>query len=489
MKAEGYIKALLCVVMLVVLASPSAHLVAQTKPQTPAAQKKAVPKDAQVTAGAEEFVPKDQDSDAAKIKEREVEELKKRAEQAEQELQKKEKELGKAEQKKQEQLLKKQALETEVKLKEKAAEIKKQEVEAVKAQAEATGDATAKGEVRRLGREATQLQKEATALKQQLKVREQKVGLALETAAAKQTEIDSLKEELERLEQERAQIRGTTEKILIVFAILLIVIALLLVKNAGLHKLDELVSKEARFLRGRRQLRVRTTSRMVSWALSVALIVGAGFVILKVFGFNPATLLAGAGIIGIALGFGGQYLIRDIINGLFILTEGQYAVGDIVKMGEYAGLVEDVNLRYTKLRDMEGRVIYVPNGDVKTVVNYTKEYARAVITIRVSYKENVDRVMDVIKEIGKEMREDAYFGTLILEDLEMWGVDDLGHWGVEIIFRMKTLPMKQWEVAREYRRRLKNRFDELHIEIPVPFYRFAQSENPKDQELMRKLAQ
>jgi small conductance mechanosensitive channel len=190
--------------------------------------------------------------------------------------------------------------------------------------------------------------------------------------------------------------------------------------------------------------------------------------VLKNFGIDVAPLLAGAGIVGLAVGFGGQYLIRDVINGVFILLEDQYRVNDVVKIGEHGGLVESINLRITKLRDLEGRVIYIPNGEIKTVVNFTKDYAQALLTVGVAYKENVDKVLSVIKDLGKEIKQDPCFGKLILDDLEMLGVDDFGDSQVTIKFRMKTLPIKQWEVAREFRRRLKNRFDELGIEIPFP---------------------
>jgi small conductance mechanosensitive channel len=189
---------------------------------------------------------------------------------------------------------------------------------------------------------------------------------------------------------------------------------------------------------------------------------------LENFGINVAPLLAGAGIVGLALGFGGQYLIRDLINGIFILFEGQFRVNDVVKIGDLGGLVESMNLRVTQLRDLEGRVIYIPNGEIKTVINFTKGYSQALLDIGVAYKENVDDVMRVMKDVSKGMRQDPYFGKLILEDMEMLGVDAFTDSAVIIKCRMKTLPIKQWEVAREYRRRLKNKFDELGIEIPFP---------------------
>ncbi|MBF0254691.1 MAG: mechanosensitive ion channel family protein, partial [Candidatus Omnitrophica bacterium] len=189
---------------------------------------------------------------------------------------------------------------------------------------------------------------------------------------------------------------------------------------------------------------------------------------LKEFNVAVTPLVAGAGIAGVAFGFGGQYLIRDIINGIFILLEGQYRINDVVKIGDYGGLVENINLRITSLRDLEGRVIIIPNGEIKTVVNFTKGFSQALFNIGVAYKENVDRVMKVIKELAAGMRKDPYFSRLILDDMEMLGVDDFGSSQVTIKCRIKTLPIKQWEVSREFKRRLKNKFDELGIEIPFP---------------------
>ncbi len=209
-------------------------------------------------------------------------------------------------------------------------------------------------------------------------------------------------------------------------------------------------------------------SKLFNWLGGIVILIIILYMALETLGFSVAPLLAGASIIGIAFGFGGQYLIRDVINGLFILVEGQYSVGDIVKIGEHSGLVEDINLRVTILRGVDGSVITIPNGAVNTVVNLTKDYSNALLEIGVAYKENIDRAMDVIKDLGRDIRRDPKFGKLILEDLEMLGVDDLAESQVTIKFRIKTLPTKQWDVAREFRRRVKNKFDELGIEMPFP---------------------
>ena len=127
-----------------------------------------------------------------------------------------------------------------------------------------------------------------------------------------------------------------------------------------------------------------------------------------------------------------------------------------------------MNLRHTRLRDQEGRVIYIPNGEIKTVVNFTKEYSQALLNIDVAYETDIDHVIRVIKDLGAEMRKDGYFSRLILNDLEMLRLEDLADFRITLKFRIKTLPIKQWEVAREFRRRLKDRFDKEKIQIPFP---------------------
>jgi small conductance mechanosensitive channel len=243
---------------------------------------------------------------------------------------------------------------------------------------------------------------------------------------------------------------------------------LFLLIQRALKKFEQHLTKREAIRESETTLRLKTFSHLLKWLGSIVTIGLGIYMLLANFGIDVAPLLAGAGIVGLAFGFGGQYLIRDVINGVFILLEGQYRVNDVVKIGEHSGLVESINLRITQLRDQEGRVIYIPNGEIKTVVNFTKDYAHAVLSVGVAYKEKVDQVMTVIKELGQEIRKDPYFGKLTLEDLEMLGVDDFGESQVTIKCRIKTLPIKQWEVARELRRRIKNRFDELGIEIPFP---------------------
>lgn len=252
------------------------------------------------------------------------------------------------------------------------------------------------------------------------------------------------------------------------FIMILVGIGLYKFLTFGIRKLEANISQKDAIRESDATLRLKTLSGLAYWLGTIAIWIGIIYIVLENFGFNVTPLLAGAGIIGLAFGFGGQYLIRDVINGVFILLEGQYHVGDVVKIGDLGGLVEKVNLRITQLRDLEGRAIFIPNGEIKAVINMTKEWSRAVFDIGVAYKEDVDKVIEVIKELGKEIRQDPAFGRLILNDLEMLGVDAFGDSQVTIKFMIKTLPIKQWDVAREFRRRLKIRFDELGIEIPFP---------------------
>ena len=285
--------------------------------------------------------------------------------------------------------------------------------------------------------------------------------------------IEELKREMGELKNaekadEETQTRSIAWRFGIAFLALLAASALFIALKIGIKKFEEFVSEKDVIRESAQTLRLKTISKIFKWAGSIFIGLIWAYVVLDTFGVNVAPLLAGAGIIGVALGFGGQYLIRDLINGVFILVEGQFGVNDIVKIGDYAGVVEDVNLRTTTLRDMEGRVIVIPNGEIKAVINMARRFSQAVLNIGVAYKENVDKVMDVISGIGKEIRSDSKFNSFILGDFEMLGVDAFGESEVTIKCRIKTLPTKQWEVSRELRRRIKNRFDELGIEIPFP---------------------
>ncbi|HSE03563.1 MAG TPA: mechanosensitive ion channel family protein [Methylomirabilota bacterium] len=200
---------------------------------------------------------------------------------------------------------------------------------------------------------------------------------------------------------------------------------------------------------------------------TVLLTVGL-LMILSEVGLDPRPLLAAAGIGGLAIGFGAQHLVRDVISGFFILLENQIRVGDVVEVAGVSGLVEEVRLRTIRLRDLSGNVHIVPNGIVDKVKNMTMNYSYYLFEIGVAYREDVDEVMAVLGEVGEGMRRDAAFAGDILEPLEMLGVDQFADSAVIVKCRIKTQPIKQWSVGREMNRRIKKAFDARGIEIPFP---------------------
>ncbi len=214
--------------------------------------------------------------------------------------------------------------------------------------------------------------------------------------------------------------------------------------------------------------RARTLTSVARKALLLVLSVIATLMILTELGMNIGPLLAGAGVLGLAIGFGSQKLVQDLVTGVFILFEDQIAVDDVVKVADKAGLVEAVSIRSVRLRDFSGTVHTIPYSAISTVSNLTKEFSCAVFEVGVAYREDVDEVMEVLKQIGAELQEDPEFGPLILEPLEVAGVDAFADSAVIIKARIKTMPLKQWAVGRQFNRRMKKRFDELGIEIPFP---------------------
>ena len=217
-----------------------------------------------------------------------------------------------------------------------------------------------------------------------------------------------------------------------------------------------------------RGARARTLLPLLRNVIMVVLLVIVSLIVLSEVGINIGPLLAGAGVIGLAVGFGSQKLVQDIITGVFILFEDTISVGDVVTAGGLSGVVERLSIRSIRLRDVSGNVHTIPFSSVDTVTNMTKDFSMSVIEAGVAYRENVDDVMLELEKIGAEMCADDNWGPLILEPLEIMGVDALADSAVVIKVRFKTVPMKQWTIRREFNRRMKNRFDELGIEIPFP---------------------
>ena len=202
--------------------------------------------------------------------------------------------------------------------------------------------------------------------------------------------------------------------------------------------------------------------------LRVIVLVIAVLMILQELGVDIGPILAGAGIVGLAVGFGGQYLIRDIISGLFIILENQYRIGDVAKINDTAGLVEEITLRKTTLRDLDGIVHHIPHGEVTIVSNLSKEFSRVNLNIGVSYSSNLEHVIEVVNRVGNEMAAEPGWKESILKAPQFLRVDDFGDSSVVIKILGDTLPLKQWEVTGELRKRLFVAFNKEGIEIPFP---------------------
>ena len=217
-----------------------------------------------------------------------------------------------------------------------------------------------------------------------------------------------------------------------------------------------------------KEKRADTMMRIIRSVGLVFIAVTALMMILAEFGVDLKPIIAAAGIGGIAIGFGAQSLVKDVISGFFILLENQIRVGDVVEIGTSAGLVEKVGLRVLVLRDFAGKVHIIPNGTIDKVINLTKDYSRYIFDIGVAYREDVDEVMGIMRRVGEELKSDAKYGPLILEPLEVLGLDQFGDSALIIKARITTKPIEQWTVAREFNRRLKNAFDAAGVEIPFP---------------------
>ena len=226
--------------------------------------------------------------------------------------------------------------------------------------------------------------------------------------------------------------------------------------------------------------RATTVSGALTTLITVFIWIGAIGVCLKQLGLDVAPLMTGAGAAaGIAIGLGGQNLARDVMNGIFVLLEDQIRVNDVAIINGVSGVVEELNLRTTVLRDAEGVVHVFPNGAITSLANRTRVYSCYVLTIGVAFDSDVDQAMQAIKEIDLGMRADASFGPMMLEPVEVWGVDQFLDTGVVVKARLKTMPGKQWEVGREMNRRIRNDFREREIALMARWPQILASEDPQ----------
>ena len=239
------------------------------------------------------------------------------------------------------------------------------------------------------------------------------------------------------------------------------------------------------------QKRIETIVRLVRQGVMIVLWAVVILIILTEMSVPIGPIIASAGILGLAIGFGEQNLVRDVISGFFIILENQIRVGDVAIINGTGGLVERIHFRTTVLRDLGGVVHVFPNGTINTLSNLTNDWSAYVFDIGVAYKEDTDKVVDIMKQVGREMKDDDEFGHLMLEEPEVFGVDKFGDSAVVIKGRIRTRPIRQWAVGREFLRRVKYAFDANHIEIPFPHRTvyFGEKSKPLDLQILEKYGQ
>jgi small conductance mechanosensitive channel len=221
-------------------------------------------------------------------------------------------------------------------------------------------------------------------------------------------------------------------------------------------------------LAGRRVQRAGTMGSLLKSIASIVIVTVFGITAIAELGYPVGPLVASAGIVGVALGFGAQSLVKDFLSGIFMIFEDQYGVGDSVDLGEATGTVEAVGLRVTRLRDVEGTVWYVRNGEILRVGNQSQNWARTVLDIPVALDQDLHRVQEVLRDVAHDLWDDEDFKDLIIEEPEVWGVQDLTPNWITVRVTLKTAPLEQWAVAREMRQRIKVRFDHEGIEFAHP---------------------
>ena len=256
---------------------------------------------------------------------------------------------------------------------------------------------------------------------------------------------------------------GVKISLIVLFAYGLIRTTTLLVRRFE-HEVSKGTSLDAL----ERAKRARTLGSLVSNVSRISISGVAILMVLNEFGINIAPVLTGAGIAGLAVGFGAQTLVRDIISGFFMILEDQVRVGDSAAINGTGGLVEQINLRTIVLRDEEGTLHVFPNGSINTLANKSKDFSFYVITLAIPYHENVDRVTKLLREVGAGLQREPHFGAFILEPLEIMGIDAFTDWAMQLKLRIKTVPQKQYEVGRELRKRIRQTFDANGVAVPFP---------------------
>lgn len=260
--------------------------------------------------------------------------------------------------------------------------------------------------------------------------------------------------------------------------IILILIATFLIIQAGKRIIKRAVQKGVRDTNlEATEKRQKTLIRIFSGVLKIIFWLIATMMVLTEIGIDIGPILAGAGILGVALGFGAQYMIRDFLAGLFIIIENQYRVGDVVCADGSCGLVEDITLRKTVLRDLDGVVHHVPNGEIKKASNLSKGFARVNLNIGISYNSDMEKVIRVVNQVGNELSQEPEWKDSIIKPPQFLRIDDFGDSAIIIKILGETKPLKQWDVTGELRKRIKVAFDKEEIEIPYPQRVIHQTKN------------
>lgn len=251
---------------------------------------------------------------------------------------------------------------------------------------------------------------------------------------------------------------------LIAFGALILLLIFRLLTRKIVARMDSTTAEENREW----ELRAKTLAKIANNFISITVVTVAVFLALSEIGIEIGPLLAAAGVAGLAIGFGAQSLVKDFLSGFFILLENQYRVGDVVKIGDLAGIVEKMTLRITALRDIQGVAHFIPNGEIKSVSNMSYQWSRMLVEVGIAYKENVDNAINILKSVCAEFYAEEPWKSDLLEEPQVVGVEALADSQVTIRVMAKTKPLKQWDAMREFRRRVKNRFDQERIEIPFP---------------------
>jgi small conductance mechanosensitive channel len=260
--------------------------------------------------------------------------------------------------------------------------------------------------------------------------------------------------------------------------VLIVVLALVAMEVAQVAVIQLFARIAVRARTPRRASQLRTLGPLIVGVINTAFIVVAVMMALSQVGVQIGPLLAGAGIVGVAVGFGAQTLVKDFLTGIFLIIEDTVSVGDVANIGGFGGLVEEMSLRTIKLRDHDGTLHVLPYSEAQVIHNLTKNFSYYVLNLSISYGSDIVKALELMKSVADEMREDPRFAVSMLEPIDIAGVDALADSGVVLKARIKTLPIKQWEVGREYLKRIKLAFDANNVEIPFPHMKLVAPDDP-----------